>query len=60
MGARILSIVNTPTSSLARDDSSLSIDCEPEIGVASTKSFTAQLSIVYSIVDRLSNSYLDF
>ena len=42
MGARILSIVNNPTSSLARiSDSFLSIDCGPEIGVAATKSFTA-------------------
>jgi glucosamine--fructose-6-phosphate aminotransferase (isomerizing) len=35
MGARILSIVNNPTSSLARiSDLSLSIECGPEIGVA--------------------------
>ena len=61
MGARILSIVNNPTSSLARiSDSSLSIDCGPEIGVAATKSFTAQLSLIYTIVDRLCNGCLDF
>jgi len=61
MGARILSIVNNPTSSLARiSDSSLSIDCGPEIGVAATKSFTAQLSLIYIIVDRLCNGCLDF
>jgi glutamine---fructose-6-phosphate transaminase (isomerizing) len=61
MGARILSIVNNPTSSLARiSDASLSIDCGPEIGVAATKSFTAQLSIIYTIVDRLCNECLDF
>jgi glutamine---fructose-6-phosphate transaminase (isomerizing) len=61
MGAKILSIVNNPTSSLARiSDSSLSIDCGPEIGVAATKSFTAQLSLIYTIVDRLCNGCLDF
>ena len=61
MGARILSIVNNPTSSLARiSDSSLSIDCGPEIGVAATKSFTAQLCLIYTIVDRLCKGCLDF
>jgi glutamine---fructose-6-phosphate transaminase (isomerizing) len=61
MGARILSIVNNTNSSLARiSDSSLSIDCGPEIGVAATKSFTAQLSLIYTIVDRLCNGCLDF
>jgi glutamine---fructose-6-phosphate transaminase (isomerizing) len=61
MGARILSIVNNPTSSLARiSDSFLSIDCGPEIGVAATKSFTAQLSLIYTIVDRLCKGCLDF
>lgn len=61
MGARILSVVNNPTSSLARiSDSSLSIDCGPEIGVAATKSFTAQLSLIYTMVDRLCNGCLDF
>jgi glutamine---fructose-6-phosphate transaminase (isomerizing) len=60
MGARILSIVNNPTSSLARiSDSSLSVDCGPEIGVAATKSFTAQLSLIYTIVDRLCSGCLD-
>ena len=38
MGAKILSIVNSPTSSLARiSDSFLSIDCGPEIGVGQLK-----------------------
>jgi glucosamine--fructose-6-phosphate aminotransferase (isomerizing) len=61
MGARILFIVNNPTLSLARiSESSLSIDCGPEIGVAATKSFTPQMSLVYTIADRLSNSCLDF
>ena len=59
MGARILSIVNIPTSSLARiSDCFLPIDCGPEVGVAATKSFTAQLFLIYTIVDRLCNGCL--
>jgi glucosamine--fructose-6-phosphate aminotransferase (isomerizing) len=61
MGARILSIVNIPTSSLARiSDWFLLIECGPEVGVAATKSFTAQLSLIYTIVDRLCNGCLGF
>jgi glucosamine--fructose-6-phosphate aminotransferase (isomerizing) len=55
-GAKILSVVNIPTSSLARiSDCFLSLNCGPEIGVAATKSFTGQLSVLYAIVDRLCN-----
>ena len=44
-GAKILSIVNIPSSSLARiSDSFLEVKCGPEIGVAATKSFTGQLA----------------
>ena len=40
MGSKILSVVNIPTSSLARiSDSFLSVNCGPEIGVASHKKF---------------------
>jgi glucosamine--fructose-6-phosphate aminotransferase (isomerizing) len=54
MGAKILSIVNIPTSSLARiSDCSLTLNCGPEIGVAATKSFTGQLSVIYTIIDKL-------
>jgi glutamine---fructose-6-phosphate transaminase (isomerizing) len=61
VGAKILSIVNIPTSSLAKiSDSFLTIECGPEIGVAATKSFTAQLSLTYMIVDTLCNGYLGF
>lgn len=61
LGSKILSIVNIPTSSLARiSDSFLSIECGPEIGVAATKSFTAQLFLIYTIVDRLCNGCLGF
>lgn len=60
-GAKILSIVNVPTSSLARTaDVSLSINSGPEIGVAATKSFTGQLSIVYAIMDRISGGKVGF
>jgi glutamine---fructose-6-phosphate transaminase (isomerizing) len=38
----------------------LTIECGPEIGVAATKSFTAQLSLTYMIVDTLCNGYLGF
>ncbi len=53
-GAKILSIVNVTTSSLARQsDAFLSTNCGPEIGVAATKSFTGQLALIYNITDRL-------
>ena len=51
-GATVLSIVNVSTSSLARlSDCFLEVKCGPEIGVAATKSFTSQLSIIYYIAD---------
>ena len=47
-GAKILSIVNGVGSSLARtSDWVLCLNCGPEIGVAATKSFIAQLTIFY-------------
>ena len=56
-GSKILSIVNVSTSSLARmSDCFLNLNSGPEIGVAATKSFTAQLSLIYHIVDVLSNN----
>lgn len=54
--AKILSLVNVTTSSLARiSDLFLSINCGPEIGVAATKSFTAQLALIYRIANELSD-----
>ena len=45
--AQILSVVNVPTSSIAREsDVALPIHAGPEIGVASTKAFTAQLQVL--------------
>ena len=47
-GATVYSIVNVEGSSLARmSDKALYLSCGPEIGVAATKSFTAQLCLLY-------------
>lgn len=52
--AKILSIVNVLTSSLAQESALvMGMSCGPEIGVAATKSFTSQLSIIYKITERL-------
>ena len=60
-GARILSIVNVSTSSLARTaDASLAINSGPEIGVAATKSFTGQVALAFAILDRMSGGKLGF
>jgi glucosamine--fructose-6-phosphate aminotransferase (isomerizing) len=49
-GATIYSLVNVVGSSLARlSDQVLYLNCGPEIAVAATKSFTAQLCILYQI-----------
>src|SRR3984885_887613 len=46
-GQSILSILNVPESSMARDsDAVLQTVAGPEIGVASTKAFTAQLAVL--------------
>ncbi len=58
-GAKILSIINIPTSSLARlSDSTLVLNCGPEIVVAATKSFIGQLVILYTIANLLSDDQL--
>ena len=59
---KIISIVNLLTSSLVRkSDITLGMNCGPEIGVAATKSFTAQLTTLYKIVQKLSNNItIDF
>lgn len=54
---RIASIVNAPLSTLAREsDTYLSINAGPEIGVAATKSFTAQMALLYRISIEASRS----
>jgi glucosamine--fructose-6-phosphate aminotransferase (isomerizing) len=51
-GARVLSIINAAGSSLAREsDVVLLLNCGPEVGVAATKSFTAQVMVVNLLVD---------
>jgi len=50
-GMKVYSIVNQVNSTLAREsDHFLSINCGPEIGVAATKSFTAQLALLELLV----------
>ena len=54
-GARVLSLVNMMMSSLAQEsDESVPLGCGPEIGVAATKSFTAQLAAVARLSGMLS------
>jgi glucosamine--fructose-6-phosphate aminotransferase (isomerizing) len=49
-GARVVSIVNVVGSTLAREsDGVLYTHCGPEIGVASTKAFSAQLTALYLV-----------
>ncbi len=56
---KIASIVNVPTSSLARSsDLFVEMNCGPEIGVAATKSFTAQLGLIYRITEIISGRKL--
>jgi len=51
-GARIYSIVNAAGSTLAREsDGVLLLNCGPEVGVAATKSFTAQVVVANMVVD---------
>jgi glucosamine--fructose-6-phosphate aminotransferase (isomerizing) len=51
-GAKILSIVNAAGSTLAREsDLVLLLNCGPEVGVAATKSFTAQVVVTNMVVD---------
>ncbi len=51
-GARVYSIVNAAGSTLAREsDAVLLLNCGPEVGVAATKSFTAQVVVANLVVD---------
>jgi glucosamine--fructose-6-phosphate aminotransferase (isomerizing) len=51
--AKILSIVNTTTSSLVKaSDSFIGLNCGYEVGVAATKSFTSQLTILYRLLEK--------
>ena len=45
-GQKVLSVVNVPTSTIARESDAVALTLAgPEIGVASTKAFTCQLSV---------------
>ncbi len=51
-GAKVYSVVNAAGSTLAREsDGVLLLNCGPEVGVAATKSFTAQLVVANLVVD---------
>ena len=51
LGQKIISLVNQPESTMAREsDAVLHTLCGPEIGVASTKAFTAQLAVLACFV----------
>jgi len=50
-GQKVLSIVNVPESAIAREsDAVLQTNAGPEIGVASTKAFTTQLTVLACLV----------
>ena len=58
--AEIISIVNVMTSSLSNESSvKIGMGRGPEIGVAATKSFTSQLSIIYKIANLLSDETMN-
>ena len=51
--SKVLSIVNTTTSSLVKtSDSFIGLNCGYEVGVAATKSFTSQLTILYRLLEK--------
>jgi glucosamine--fructose-6-phosphate aminotransferase (isomerizing) len=51
-GAKVMAVVNAAGSSLAREsDAVLLLNCGPEVGVAATKSFTAQVMVGNMIAD---------
>ena len=55
--ARILSIVNTTSSSLAKaSDSFIGLNCGYEVGVAATKSFTSQITILYRLLEKFNST----
>ncbi len=57
-GATVFSLVNAVGSSLARaSDRVVYLNCGPEIGVAATKSFMAQLTVLYLLAYTMVNRY---
>jgi glucosamine--fructose-6-phosphate aminotransferase (isomerizing) len=60
-GATIVSLVNMKTSSLARASKLVvGLNCGPEVGVAATKSFTAELASLYGLVEKLVGGEFSF
>lgn len=55
-GARIISMVNVPSSTLTRmSDRVVYLNCGPELSVAATKSFVAQLVVFYQLAFAMLN-----
>jgi glucosamine--fructose-6-phosphate aminotransferase (isomerizing) len=60
-GATLVSLVNVKSSSLARESKLVvGLDCGPEVGVAATKSYTAELATFYGLVERLVGGLFSF
>ena len=58
--AKVYAIVNNINSSLAREvEIFLPLNCGPEVGVAATKSFTAQLALLYKLSLSYNTELLD-
>jgi glucosamine--fructose-6-phosphate aminotransferase (isomerizing) len=56
-GQNILSVVNVPESTIAREsDAVLHTNAGPEVGVASTKAFTTQLTVLGCLVIRVARA----
>lgn len=57
-GARVISLVNVMGSSIMREsDQSLLLNAGPEIGVASTKAYTAMLVVLYLLAFAVAGKY---
>jgi len=57
-GAKIISLVNVANASLTRlSDTFLYMKCGPEVGVAATKTFTAQLTLLYLLAFAMAGKY---
>lgn len=60
-GAVVASLLNATTSSLARASKLVvGLRCGPEVGVAATKSYTAQLATLYGLVEKLMGDRFSF
>ncbi|HIG96095.1 TPA: glutamine--fructose-6-phosphate transaminase (isomerizing) [Candidatus Woesearchaeota archaeon] len=56
-GAKVIGIINVVDSTIAREsDQVIYTRAGPEIGVASTKAFSAQLAVLYRLAEKLSST----